>query len=300
MPHVETPDLLLAQFPESTASAPGMRVIDGSAPHSHGVVWLDVPYARESGRDLRLQIVWPPMPDWDGLRMYPAVVFVQGSGWDEQQLGQWLSPLIDFAVRGYVVAIVEYRPSEVAPFPAQIADARTAVRYLRAHAAQHKIDPNRMALWGDSSGAHTALMVHLADDLGLAACVDYYGPTDLIRMNDEPSAFDHLAADGNEGRLLGGVDLRARPDRAEPANVVARVPSDRAVPPVLIMHGSKDRVVPFAQSVYLYEALVAAGQPVEFYQLQGADHGSGAFWTSDTLDIVDRFLSDAFERAAQP
>jgi dipeptidyl aminopeptidase/acylaminoacyl peptidase len=58
----------------------------------------------------------------------------------------------------------------------------------------------------------------------------------------------------------------------------------------LIIHGSKDRIVPFGQSVMLYEALKQAGKAVEFYQLQGADHAGPPFWTEDVLDIVERFV----------
>ena len=68
------------------------------------------------------------------------------------------------------------------------------------------------------------------------------------------------------------------------------VSTDRVLPPLLIIHGSKDRLVPFAQSVLLYDALTAAGQPVEFYQLHGSDHGGPAFWQPDVLDLVDEFL----------
>jgi dipeptidyl aminopeptidase/acylaminoacyl peptidase len=62
------------------------------------------------------------------------------------------------------------------------------------------------------------------------------------------------------------------------------------LPPLLMIHGSKDRLVPFAQSVLLYEALVLAGQPVELYRLQGADHGGAPFWQPAVMDLVDGFL----------
>ncbi len=75
------------------------------------------------------------------------MVFVQGSGWYEQQLGSNLEPLAAVARRGYVVAVVEYRPSSVARFPAQIADTRTAIRWLIEHADDFHLDPTRVARW---------------------------------------------------------------------------------------------------------------------------------------------------------
>lgn len=86
----------------------------------------------------------------------------------------------------------------VATFPAQVEDAKTAVRWLKAHAADYSIDPTRMVLAGDSSGGHTALMVHATQDLaqfdaepgqplGIGAVIDFYGPTDLAALTDDPS-----------------------------------------------------------------------------------------------------------------
>ena len=74
-----------------------------------------------------------------------------------------MSYLCRFAERGYVIAIVQYRPSAVAPHPAQVHDAKTAVRWLRQNSDQYGIDPDRITISGDSSGGHTALLVHATD-----------------------------------------------------------------------------------------------------------------------------------------
>jgi dipeptidyl aminopeptidase/acylaminoacyl peptidase len=60
--------------------------------------------------------------------------------------------------------------------------------------------------------------------------------------------------------------------------------------PLLIVHGNKDRLVPFGQSVLLHDALKNAGQPVTFFQLKGADHGGPSFWKEEILSIVDNFI----------
>jgi len=306
--YIEPRDVAPVDFPRSTATAPEITTLDLPLTFTHGVVWLNVPYARKSGMDLHLQIIWPPVQDWEADGAYPCVVFVQGSGWRAQSLGQWLLPLADFARRGYVVAIVEYRPSIVAPFPAQVADAKSAVRFLRCTASDFRIDPAKLAIWGDSSGGHTALLAAFtpadefsddtdAEPLGLSACVDFYGPTDISRMNEEPAIADHLGFDSAEGLLIGGYDLTERPDLVVPTVVANHIPAGRTLPPVLMVHGDKDRVVPFAQSVNLYEALRAAGQPVELYRLTDADHASGAFWQPTVMDVVDQFLQRGFTAA---
>lgn len=301
MTYIEPRDVPLAGFPHSTASAPGMQVLHANLTPVYGTALLNVPYAEKSGRTLTLQILLPPM-ERDSVERFPCVVFVQGSAWFEQRIGQELPALADFTRRGYVVAIVQYRPSPVAPFPAQIKDTKSAVRFLRRQAADHHIDPHRMALWGDSSGGHTTVLTYLtaddqdfsdepvAEELGLRCFIDYYGPTDISRMNEEPSIQNHIASASPEGMVIGGHDVLDHPELVAPTVAMNHVPTDRRLPPLLMMHGSKDRLVPFHQSVLLFEALAAADQPVEFYQLHGSDHGGPAFWQPEVLDLVDEFL----------
>ncbi|GAA4626482.1 alpha/beta hydrolase [Cellulomonas oligotrophica] len=288
-------------------AAAQLPTLDGTAPHARGVVHLGVPYAERSGRTLHLQVLWPPLEDEDSPATFPTVVYVQGSGWREQMLGRTLLELGELARRGYVVAVVEHRPSVVAPFPAQVADARTAVAFLREHAATYRVDPARMVLAGDSSGGHTAVMAVLTDGdpaycdeptaepLGLRAVVDLSGPTDIAHLDPDPTSTAHTAPDSPEGLLLGGVDVRENPDRAAAATPMTHVrpASEVTLPPLLILHGDADDVVPFEHSVLLHDALRDAGHRVTLYRLAGAGHGTGGFWAPATLDVVDDFLRAA-------
>jgi acetyl esterase/lipase len=308
-PFVEPLDLPLSAFPESTLICEGMKVIVADPTPRHGAALLGVTYARKSDRDLHLQILLPPMEVPDGpmftppVGRFPLIVFVQGSAWMEQMLGQSLPSLAHFSQRGYVIAIVEYRPSVVAPFPAQVRDTVTAVRYLRRHADEYHIDIDRIVLWGDSSGGHTTVLTYLTEgnqeysdepvgdeQLGISCYVDYYAPTHIARMNEVPSIQNHIEPDSPEGLLIGRHNVLERPDLVAPTVAMNHVRADRPLKPLLMIHGSKDRLVPFAQSVLLYEALVDAGQPVEFFKLQGADHAGPAFWQEPVLDIVDGFI----------
>jgi acetyl esterase/lipase len=299
-----------ADFPESTATADGIRTIDGAVPSGLRVhVHLDVEYAVKDGRSLHLVVLQPGpdlaviAPEEPAAEVFPLVVYVQGSAWRDQQLGSGLVPLAEFARRGYVIAIVEYRPSSVATFPAQVADALTATRWLLDHAADFSIDPQRMAMWGDSSGGHTTLMVAVnghdpsfSDEpdrppLSFACFVDFYGPTDLGRMDDEPTTMTHSAIGSPESDLLGGgalPDIAERVRRADPRTYVS---ADDRLQPIFIAHGTKDRLVPFGQSILIYEALRAAGQEVEMVKVRGAAHGGSTFWTDELMDLVDGFLS---------
>jgi dipeptidyl aminopeptidase/acylaminoacyl peptidase len=109
-------------------------------------------------------------------------------------------------------------------------------------------------------------------------------------MNDEPSTMDHLGPDSPEGMLIGRLDLREHPEKVQPTVPMNYISGEADIPPFLIIHGSKDRIVPFGQSVMLYEALKRAGKTAEFYQLKGADHAGPAFWTEQVLDLVEGFV----------
>lgn len=292
-------------FPASAASAEGMKTL----PLEEGAVSCCIFYqrryavrARKEGpaQTLVMHMIFP-MEEGKPDKLWPLVVFMQGSAWKKQKLDANLANLSTFARRGYAVVIPEYRTSADAPFPAQVQDAKTAIRFMRKNAERYHIDPDRIALWGDSSGGHTAVMAGLTPDEPLldtdlygeysckvGAVVDYYGPVDISTMNFAPSVQDHCGADSPEGLLIGGVSVSDHPELVAPTVTSRYVGED--TPPVLMLHGDKDRLVPFEQSILLYEALRKKGREVEFYKLAGADHGGSLFWTDRILDIVDSFL----------
>lgn len=190
-PQAYTPE----NFPESSASAKNMRQLTITADPSQVTYHPNVHYISRNGLDLTLQILEPKQ----GKPKMPCIVYVQGSAWMKQNVYANLPQLVQFAKRGYVIAIVEYRPSSVAPFPAQLQDAKTAIRFMRANAARYHIDTDNVFIWGDSSGGHTALLVGLTQNnpeldtpelntysAGVNAVVDFYGPTDITQMNLEP------------------------------------------------------------------------------------------------------------------
>ena len=113
-----------------------------------GVYYIpNVVYDTPDGIPLTLQIVKPGTfsePD----RRWPCIVFVQGSAWMEQNVYINVVNLGRLAEKGFVCAIVQTRHSGQAPFPAQVVDAKNAMRFLSAHAADYNVDPKRMALMG--------------------------------------------------------------------------------------------------------------------------------------------------------
>jgi acetyl esterase/lipase len=289
-------------FPETTLSAEGMRVMPADLSERSCTIHIGVEYAQKSGMQLHLHIIEPRQNEGEN-NTYPLIMYIQGSAWFEQNTGSELAQLARFAQRGFVIAVVEYRPSPVAPFPAQVKDTKTALRFMKKHAATYHADPHRIIVWGDSSGGHTAVMVGvslddarlddespISDPLAVNAVVDYYGPSDISTMNEEPSTMDHIAPESPEGMVIGGLNVLENSEEVKPTVPMNYLSEDKALPPFLIVHGSKDRLVPFGQSVMLFAALRKANKVAEFYQLKGADHGGAAFWSKSVLDLVERFV----------
>ncbi len=120
---------------------------------------IEIRYAHEvvydEAHNLHLEI-FTPFQMAHPERTWPCITFIQGSAWMKQYVYQKVGMIARLAQRGYVVAIVEYRHSGIAHFPAQIIDAKNAVRFLRAHAEEYKLNPSQMFLMGDSSGGQVS------------------------------------------------------------------------------------------------------------------------------------------------
>ena len=240
----------------------------------------DVPYtvAGESASQT-LDLYWRP----DG-EPRALLVWIHGGGWmggDKADCDAARLALVD----GCAVASINYRLSDEATFPAQLHDCRAAVRWLRRNAEAYNIDGARIGAWGSSAGGHLAALLGSGGSLhegGLSAedakadvqaVCDWFGPTDFLRMNDEPGALDQDAPDSPESRLLRGP-IRERVDRVAAANPATYVAEGS--PPFLIVHGADDDLVLPSQSAILHDALTEVGSASELIVVEGAGHGFGA------------------------
>jgi acetyl esterase/lipase len=269
---------------------------------------LGVPYAALPGaRPLELDLYLPPGSG----EPVPVVVFLHGGGWrmgSRHAAGpafRGAEPFERVARAGVAVASVDYRLSGEATWPAQLHDAKAAVRWLRARATDLGIDPERIAAWGESAGGHLAGLLGLVTDPGLegdvgitgtssavSAVVAWYAPSDVAAVATDTGA-DPADATTREALLLGAAPSTV-PDLAAQASPVTHVSA--GAPPFLLVHGAADRFVPCAQSERLYAALLEAGVEVEFDVHEDADHmwlGSpqAAEQALDrTIDVLSRRL----------
>jgi acetyl esterase/lipase len=211
----------------------------------------------------------------------PLVVWVHGGAWLEGNKNG--CPAVRFTKDGYAVASINYRLSQHAIFPAQIQDCKAAIRWLRANADKHGIDPNRIGVWGASAGGHLVALLGTAGDVNdfdvgpnagvssrVQAVCDFFGPTDFTKMSDFPGMENHDAPDSPESKLVGGP-IQENKDKVQRANPITYVTKDD--PPFLIVHGDADPIVPYNQSEILRDALVKAGMGVTFYTVRGGGHG---------------------------
>lgn len=228
----------------------------------------------------------------------PLIVWVHGGGWRNGSKDR--CPVLPFLEKGYVVASINYRLSGEAIFPAQIEDCKAAIRWLRAHAKTYGIDAKRVGVWGSSAGGHLVALLGTSGDVKdleqqhehrdqssrVQAVVDFFGPTDLLQMDDHalPTApFKHNAADSPESKFIGG-QITKHPERVARVNPITYVTKDD--PPFLIVHGDQDRLVPTHQSRILHAALTKAGVDSTLHIVKGAGHGFGR-----NADVAERVVA---------
>ena len=267
----------------------------------------DVPFADpmlSGGKSKQLKLdILIPQPQSER----PLVIYVPGGGFSQAPKESALDLRTYVAEAGFVVASIQYRTDrDGATYRDGIADVKSAVRYMRANAKRYGIDPQHIALWGESAGGYLVAMVGLTNgskefDAGenldqssdVQAVVDKFGASDLSRIAsdfDAKAKADYTGA--NAVMHYVGQDIKTR---ANPLTYVSA-----SAPPFLIFHGSKDRLVSPSQTLLLHNALLAAGARSTRYVLEGANHGDLAFmgdeksglpWSAkETMDIIVRFL----------
>ena len=244
--------------------------------HATAADFKDVQYAEVDGVRLTLDAHVP-----EGPGPFPTAILVHGGGWvagDKQQYITYIfQPLSD---AGFAWFSINYRLAPQYKFPADADDVEAAIRFVKANAAKYRVDPQRIALIGESAGGHLVSYVGARNlsESRVAAVVSMYGIHDFISACVEwkPIPTEILQLFG-----IAEVNAEAAPILVKASPVVY---VRRNMPPFLLMHGSKDEDVPYAQSEEMCSKMKKAGAQCDLITIEGAPHGM------DHWESVPEFL----------
>lgn len=258
----------------------------------------NVVYGQGGNQKLTLDLAAPR----EGTGPFPAVVLIPGGGWQYFAQPFLMEGLLEvLAARGFVTIEPRYRLSPRWKFPASVEDCKTALRWLRANAARYRVDPERIAAAGPSTGGYLAVMLgltnpadgfegqggHAEQPTHVRAVVDLFGIVDLL---------DYPWREQKEAGLLApflGSTYAEAPDLYRKASPMEYVRP--GAPPFLILHGDVDRAVPVGQSRRLAERLKGVGTSATLIVVPGAGHGWGPPQLQESLEQVVAFLREQLQ-----
>jgi acetyl esterase/lipase len=239
-------------------------------------------YGKAGTEDLKLDLARPEHPT----DLLPGIIYIHGGGWEGGSRQEFRSEIQEAAKRGYVAITIDYRLNKVDkegkpkyPFPAQLEDAKCAVRWLRANAEKYHLDAQHIGATGTSAGGHLSLMLAVTgadkqfEGTGgnpgvssqVQAVVNHFGPTDFAKMYGYNKMVDKIF-----DRFLGGTPQQ-RPEQYKAGSPVSYVSKDAC--PILTIHGTVDKLVPVDQAVEFDAAMKNAGGTSKLMILDNEGHG---------------------------
>jgi len=258
----------------------------------------DIAYAGTTNPAQGLDIIYPSV----GEAPYKVIIAIHGGAWLwGNKESEMLAPVMYATTQGYAVVSVNYRLSGEAMWPAPLYDVKAAVRFIRTNAEKYHLDATKIVVWGGSAGGHLAEMLGATNDryefenFGMGSpskssavqgVVSWYGVSDVT---DFPKLKEPI------NKEMGfNTELPEFKDRAEKASPLHLV-TDK-FPPILLVHGTNDQVVPYRQSLKLFEEInrVCGPDRAILKTFDGAAHGDAIIhsWDSvmDNLNFIDKIL----------
>lgn len=267
----------------------------------------NIVYATVGGDKLMLDLARPNTPG-----PHPVLVGFHGGAWkygNRSDLSKPVGDLLDFAgsgprsmievmaEQGFAVASVSYRLAPKHQWPAQIVDAKTAVRFLRANADKFNLDADRIGAFGFSAGGHLAALLGTvesepsmegdlySDHTSKVNCVvDFFGPTDMTLYTVTPGLEKAYMVP------LFGDRYSRKPEAYKQASPLNHV--SKAAAPFLIFHGTVDVVVPIIHSERLADKLTEAKVPNQLVTIRGKGHGWSGQTAIETRNQTMKFFSE--------
>ncbi len=259
-------------------ATPGYNVFNSE--YTTITVTKDIPYREGESKAWKLDLA---MPANFGQEVRPALVIVHGGGWrgGSKNVDVYQKMMVDYAQKGYVTINVEYRLIGEAPFPACIEDVKCAVRWMRAHAKELRVDPDRIGSYGHSAGAHLSLMLAMApESAGLEGDGGW----------NEYSSIVNVAAAGSPPTELGR-DVPMAKKEWWPIGYIA---ADH--PPLFLIQGLSDPIVRPELTRDFVEKMKAIGANIEYLEVEG-EHGVAY---NEQLNITEPALEAFFAKHLNP
>ena len=260
----------------------------------------DIVYGETGSRKLLLDLYMP-----SGKKDPFLIIWIHGGAW---RSGSKESPPLGMLPYGYALASLDYRMSEEAIFPSAIFDIKAAIRFLRANAKKYGYRPDKIIVWGSSSGGHYAALIgttnndkyfegnignYLNESSSVQAALDFYGPSDFLTILDQSTPHG-ISVRVPALTLLLGKPVEQVPELAKKASPVFQVDSTDA--PMFIVHGDQDNQVPVNQSLELMAAYKKNNLKYRLEIISGAGHGGEAYNKKELMEKMDKFLAEVLTK----
>ena len=269
----------------------------------------DIEYVKRDGRSYRLDICQPKKLT----SKVPAILLTHGGGFRKGSKKDLRDECVALAQMGYVGVAVDYRLTDVAPYPAQIDDVQYAVRWVRTHADQYFVDPAKLGSLGGSAGGYLATMLGVRDTRDTAGgltefssqvqvVIDRSGipmdATDPATLPDPNGPFKDALSEITTTYLKGYTQTAELTREISTVTYVTRKSA-----PLLAVHSVNDQLAPIANAYAIVNALKAQGVEarVESFQGVGNAHGrkelpaaeQNRLWKIETQFLRDHLLSSS-------
>ena len=242
----------------------------------------DIEFARPGGVSLTLDAFVP-----EGEGPFPTCILVHGGGFTKGDKTTFIKPLFEpLSKAGFVWFTINYRLAPANRFPANIEDTEAAIRWVKAHAKEYKVDAKRIAIIGESAGGHIVSLVGVRakGETSVAAVVPFYAPHDLeLQVKSRNALGPSMEA------LFGLTELNDAAWKVlRDASSTSYLRKD--LPSYLLIHGDKDDKVPYEQSVQFQQRMKAIGARCDFITIKEGGHGMGG-WDKLGSDYKDQMIA---------
>jgi alpha-L-fucosidase 2 len=228
----------------------------------------DVEFAKVGDVSLTLDAYVP-----EGAGPFATCILVHGGGFTKGDKQSFIKPLFEpLAKAGFAWFTINYRLAPQHQWPACADDVATAIKWVKAHAADYKVNVKRIALIGESAGGHLVSWAGVMGegDTRVAAVVPFYAPHDLVVQVKRRNAL------GGLGGLIGSEEM-SDATMQKLAEISPMNHIKPGLPPFLQIHGDADTTVPITQSVTFEAKMKAAGNSCETITIPGGIHGMGGW-----------------------